>query len=774
MRYLICISILIFSNFTTIGQIDQKIGEWRSFLPYNDGRWVTQSEDKIYYSTEQALFSINKADVTDVMFKSKVEGLTDVGIRRIKYDEFNKQLIVVYDNSNIDIISDGEVFNLSNIKDNQILTGDRSINDIHIPNEESVFFATAFGLVELNLKKFEFTSTIFTNVVVNDITSNGDMLYAATDDGIFYVDIQENPNIVDFSSWTLLDSVDGLFNEYEAYHVEVFNDKLYANIENLLWYQESNGQFKRLPLTGFEDFEIRFLAPGRGRLLAGALRNNFGRTILIEEDNSFSSGLTGCTNLITYAVEDEQGRLWYSDEFSEIRWSDSAGGGCHKDLLNSPRSETVSDIAIQDKKLYVASGGVRDNYSPQANRDGFYIYDNGLWTTYDNKNIAELEDEDFLNNFQIEPHPEDDRVYVGSYYEGLLEYNPVDGEATIYKKDNNNSPISNTVGDSQRERISGLAFDNNGTLWINNFGAVTPLIAYTKEGNWHAFNPDGDNQLAKVVVDNNGYTWSVLTTAAGGVVVHSDGGTIADPSDDESRFINSANSEIVTGTVNTVAVDLDGEVWVGTDQGPVIFDSGPSIFTNENRGSRRQVTQDSIPAILLETEDIRAISFDGANRKWFGTRNGIFVQSPDGKTLEMQFNVDNSPLFDNRINAFEYDGSTGIMYIATNKGMQSYRTQTLGAKNKHSNQVYAYPNPVRPEYEGDIAIKGLARDANVKITDLNGKLVHETTALGGQAIWDGKDYTGRKAATGVYYVFSTGSATLDTPDSFVTKIMIIN
>lgn len=772
MRYFLCLSVMALLSLQSIGQIDQRIGEWRSYLPYNDGRWVTQSDDKIYYSTEQALFSINKEDVNDVMFKSKVEGLTDVGIRRIKYDDFNQQLVVVYDNSNIDIITDGEVYNLSNIKDNQILTGDRSINDIHIPNEKSVFFASAFGIVELNLQKLEFASTIFTNVIVNDLTSKGNTLYAATDNGVYYVDIEGNPNIADFSSWTLIDSTAGILDLYEAYHVEVFNDKLYINVENELWSEQTDGNFTPFNLDGFEDFDIRFLAPGRGRLLVGVMRTNFGRVLLIEENGSFSGGVTGCTNLITYAVEDEQGRFWYGDEFAEIRWSDNANGGCNKDLSNSPMNETASDIEIQNGKLYVASGGVSDNYSPLSNRDGFYILDNGIWTTYNSKNIEELEDKEFLNNFQIEPHPQDDRIFVASYYEGLLEYNPVDGSATLYNEEN--SLISATVGDSQRERISGLAFDDNGTLWINNYGALNPLIAYTAEGNWHAFNPAGDNQLAKVVVDKNGYTWSILGTAAGGVIVHSDGGTIADPTDDESRFINSANSEIVTGTVNTVAVDLDGEVWVGTDQGPVIFDSGPSIFTNENRGSRRQVTQDSIPAILLETEDIRAIAFDGANRKWFGTRNGIFVQSPDAKTLELQFNVDNSPLFDNIINAFEYDEESGIMYIATTKGMQSYRTETLGAKNTHSRTVFAYPNPVRPDYEGTIAIKGLARDSNVKITDLNGKLVYETTALGGQAIWDGRDYTGRRASTGVYYVFSTGTASFDTSDSFVTKIMIIN
>ena len=772
MRYLLSISIITCLCFQLNGQLDQRIGEWRSYLPYSDGRWVTQSDEKVYYSTDLSLFSIDKGDLTDVNFMSKVEGLTDVGIRRISYDKFNEQLIIVYSNSNIDIIVDGEVINLSDIKDNQVLTGDRSINDIHIPNEESVFFATAFGIVELNLQKFEFTSTIFTDVEVNDITSIGNVLYAATDKGIYYVDLVENVNIIDFSSWSFFGTSDGIFDDYTALHVEVFDDKLYANIENQLWFQDADGQFEVIPLEGFEDFDIRFLAPGNNRLMVGVLRSEFGRVLYVESDNSFFSGLTGCVNLITYALEDEQGRIWYSDEYSEIRWSDNALGGCHKDLLNSPRGETVSDIAVKDEKLYVASGGVKDNYSPLANRDGFYLYEDGIWNIYDKRNIEILNEVNFLNNFQIEPHPTEDKVYVGSYFDGLLEYNPEDGSAQLLNR--TNSPISGTLGDEERDRISGLAFDDDGTLWINNYGAATPLIAYTAEGIWHAFNPPGDNQLARVIVDNNGYTWSVLTTASGGVIVHSHEGTIADPSDDEYRFINSANSEIVTGTINTIAVDLDGEVWVGTNQGPVVFDSGPSIFTDENRGSRRQVTQDSIAAILLETEDIRAIGIDGANRKWFGTRNGIFVQSPDAKTLEMQFNVDNSPLFDNTINAFEYDDATGIMYIATNKGMQSYRTQTLGSRSTHARKVFAYPNPVRPGYEGPIAIKGLARDANVKITDLNGKLVYETTALGGQAIWDGRDYTGRKAVTGVYYVFSTGTASFDTPDSFVTKIMIVN
>jgi len=769
---IIVFCLLSFSSLVS-AQFDQKIGEWKSYLPYNDGRWVTQSPEKIYYCTDEALFSIDKEDVTDVMFKSKVEGLTGVGIKRIQYDNYTDQLIIAYNDSNIDILANDNIINISDIKDNQVLTGDRSINDIHILKENIVFFATAFGIVELNLEKEEFSSTVFTNIAVTDITSKGDLLYAATADGIYYINTSTSANISDFSSWSILDDNQGLPVVYDAQFLEVFDDKLYAVLDDELWFENEAGIFQQLIIEGFEDLTMHSLSLGNDRLLLGMRNNNNGRVIYIQKDNSFKSGLSGCVSRILYAIEDEKGRIWYADEYAEIRWSDSDGGGCHKDLNNTPFSQEATDIDVNDGKIYIASGGVKDNYTPLFNRDGFYIYDNGNWTQYTKRNIPELDDKDFLNNFQIETHPNDERVFIASYYEGLLEYNPETGESLVFNT--HNSPITNTEGDSQRERISGLAFDDNDVLWVNNFGASTPLLAYTPEGNWHAFNPIGDNQIAKVVVDNSGYTWSVLTTAAGGVIVHDSNNTLEDPSDDRSVLINSSNSAIETGQVNTVAVDLDGEIWVGTNKGPVIFDSSPSLFEGGNDfGSVRQVLQDSIPALLLETEDILAIEFDGANRKWFGTRNGIFVQSPDGETQELRFNVDNSPLFDNIISTLKYDPQTGIMYIATNKGVQSYKTQTLGSKKRHSNVVYAYPNPVRPEYNGPIAIKGLARDANVKITDLNGKLVYETTALGGQAIWDGKDYNGRKASTGVYYVFSTGAVTFDTPDSFVTKIMIVN
>lgn len=772
MRITIILAITILSYHNISAQFDQGIGEWISYLSYNDGRLVTQSDTKVYYATDLSLFSINKADVTDFMFQSKVEGLTDVGIRRIKYNDFTEQLIVVYDNSNIDIVGDGEVINISDVKNNQILTGDRSINDIHIVDEETVFFATSFGILEFNIARLEFTSTIFTNLQVNDMTSDQNTLYAATADGVFYIDIAGGQNIADFSAWSRFESQDSFPDGFAVENIEIFNGSLYADLGDFMIKGGIGEDFVAVPLLGYEDHAINYFSLGRSRLIVGVQKGINGRAIFIDESGNQKADQTQCANLTRFAVEDQTGRLWFADGFGNIRWAESDSSPCNYTRTNTPATDKASDIDIRDGVVYVATGGVADNYTPLANRDGFFILDDGIWSTFRKETIPETADIEFINIFQIETHPSDERVFVASYYEGLLEYNPETMEAIVHKE--NNSPISGTVGDEQRERISGLDFDRDEVLWMNNFGAVTPLIAYTPEGIFHAFDPAGDNQLAKVTVDGNGYLWSVLITAGGGVVVYNTNGTIADPSDDQSILINTSNSALTTGTVNTVAVDLDGEVWVGTNQGPIVFDSSPSLFDGMNLGTQRQVLQDSIGAFLLETEDITAIAFDGANRKWFGSRNGIFVQTPDAKELVMKFDVDNSPLFSNEIAHLQYDGETGIMYIATSKGMQSYRTETLAGNSVHDRQVYAYPNPVRPDHTGPIAIRGLARDAVVKITDLNGKLVYETTALGGQAIWDGADYTGRRAQTGVYYVFSTGAASFDTPDSFVTKILIVN
>ena len=184
------------------------------------------------------------------------------------------------------------------------------------------------------------------------------------------------------------------------------------------------------------------------------------------------------------------------------------------------------------------------------------------------------------------------------------------------------------------------------------------------------------------------------------------------------------------------------------------------------------------PPPLLETENVIDIAVDGANRKWIGTQNGVFLLSPSGEEQVDRFTVANSPLFDNNIVDIAVDQQTGEVFIGTAKGIISYQSDAVEGGRVHRSDILVYPNPVREDYEGPIAINGLARDAVVKITDVTGKLVFETNALGGQAVWNGRDYNGRRVQTGVYLVFSSSNARNTSlnarPDAAVAKIMVIN
>jgi len=198
------------------------------------------------------------------------------------------------------------------------------------------------------------------------------------------------------------------------------------------------------------------------------------------------------------------------------------------------------------------------------------------------------------------------------------------------------------------------------------------------------------------------------------------------------------------------------------------------VFDPSCTGRRRIVNVDGFNGYLLETENVNTIAIDGANRKWFGTTNGVFVQSPDGLTQVAQFTNTNSPLFDNSITDIAVNPKDGEVWIGTQKGIISLRGEATEGGRVNSLAPYAYPNPVRPDYDGPIAIYGLARDANVKITDVAGNLVYEGTSLGGQAVWNGRDYLGRRAASGVYLVFATSSESFDSPDAIITKVVILN
>jgi hypothetical protein len=278
--------------------------------------------------------------------------------------------------------------------------------------------------------------------------------------------------------------------------------------------------------------------------------------------------------------------------------------------------------------------------------------------------------------------------------------------------------------------------------------------------------------LGQILVDKQDQKWVVMTRG-GGILVYK-GHTMDPPNLTNSKKLTSAigSGALPSTTVSCLAEDVDGEIWVGTDKGVAVFYSPENVFSGQNFDSQQiLLEQDGHVQILLETETVQAIAVDDANRKWIGTANsGVFLMSADGTKQIYHFDENNSPLFSNDVGSIVINHETGEVYFGTSKGIISYRGTSIAGLDAFSD-VYAFPNPVKPDYEGPIAIKGLMNNSTVKITDISGSLVYETKSEGGQAIWYGKNFNGVKVSSGVYMVFCTSE---DGSQKTSTKILFIN
>ena len=289
--------------------------------------------------------------------------------------------------------------------------------------------------------------------------------------------------------------------------------------------------------------------------------------------------------------------------------------------------------------------------------------------------------------------------------------------------------------------------DAQGKYWIADY---TKGLLSNVQGNYITFSPSSTDTLYQsrkdsIVADLDGNRW-IRQGDYGGILVEN--------AKKQRQYIYTGvgSGNLPSNTVKSLTLDRDGQMWVGTDKGVVVFDSPNTVFSGKNFDAYTPVFE---RRRLLGNETITSIAVDGGNRKWMGTKNGIFLFNTDGTELISNFTEKNSPLPTNEISYITAEPKTGEVYIRTPKGMVSYRgTATEGSTKQDENAVKVFPNPVRPDFEGQIGIEGLVENAYVKITDAAGNLVYETRANGGTAVWNGRTLAGGRAETGIYLIFS--------------------
>lgn len=748
-----------------------RIGEWRQHLPWQRASYVTQSAQHVYFASEWAVAQIDKADRSP-RFITKVEEASDAGIRLIRFNQTTGVLLIAYSNSNIDLwnAADGTVTNLPFIRRNLNIIGDRTIYDVAFEGKFA-YLATGFGVVKLNLERGEVDYTVFTDVPVHAFSLFNNYLYAGTEEGLYRLPADDfNP--ADFGRWQLLGAAQGFPAGASVNASAVFNNRLYFGIGRSLY--RTDGSSAEL-LATHPTFDVLYLTTEGAGLVIG-WKKGFAGSIEYQDATDARSEISGpCqANSPFYAIEDGARKFWIADAGDDYRYYDHNTGQCDRFDYNSPHSHLSSEIAVGvDGAVYVATPGPASDLAAPFRQDGVQVFRDGQWQRWAGPTIPALVDSlfSYVDLWRVVAHPSQDKAYIGSWVGGLLEFEA--GQyARRYTKENSILGDANESGDT-RTAIGGLAFDRQENLWISNYNADAPIAVLKADGTMRNFSAAPARNLLQVAVDQSGYKWFVVAFN-GGVLVYDSGSDLDSPADDRYRLLSTANSALPTNTVNCITVDLEGDVWVGTSQGVVSFECGSNVFEPSCTGRRRIVTVDDFNAYLLETEDVRAIAVDGANRKWFGTTNGVFVQSADALTQVARYTSTNSPLFDNNITDIAVNPKNGEVWIGTERGLLSLRGEATDGGRVNNPGAYAYPNPVRPNYDGPIAIYGLARDANIKITDVAGNLVYEGKALGGQAVWNGRDYLGRRVASGVYLVFATSAESFDAPDAIITKVVILN
>ena len=774
-KYLLFAGLFLINVLTVLSQ--PAIGDWTDYQSYAHAKNVADTGEKVYCVTEGGLFSYNKTD-NSIQKMSGINGLSDVGIQRLAYSRENNLLLVAYQNANVDLIIGKNVFNLSDIKRKQI-PADKTINNVMFSGNLA-YLSCGFGIVVVKLERKEIKDTYFIGkegeyMNVQDMATDGKYLYAATSRGIYRA-ISSEPNLQNYNNWSRLTDIPRADRKFSR--IKYFNGKIFANYTP---DQYDGDEMYRLNGETWTPFlpEIRFVSDVTitGDYLVFASREEvkvYNKQLeLVEHVNKYALSGREETSIQPFcAVLDAQNILWVADQKHGLI---KVGSKDERIVPEGPVDNKIFSLTMNGTDLWITSGGRDNAWNNLFSEPQFQLNRDGKWSVFDKKVFPVLNDFKDMVCVAVDPN-NPDHVFAGSWGGGVLEF---DAGKFVKRYDNFNSSLQTQLPNlpsAPYVRIGGMDFDSEGNLWVTNTGVANVLSSFKTDGKWESYELSGianKYSIGKVVVTQNDDKWVVVPRGHDLYVLKS--------TNDQSKqqkvtaYFTNGKEELYTemSDVYALAEDKKGQIWVGTSTGVAVFSNPERIWEDGRMYAFRPGVDrnDGIFHPLLEKETITAIAVDGANRKWFGTKNsGIFLISEDGETELENFNTENSPLPANDINDIAINQKTGEVFIGTGAGLISYMGMATEPTDEYTD-VYVYPNPVRETYDGPIVVKGLVDETDVRITDISGNLVNKTTSLGGQAIWDGKNLNGNRCKTGVYLVFMTDASGNKT---MVTKLLFIH
>ena len=725
------------------GQL-QPLGQWREHLSYNQARRVAATPSGIFCATPYALFRVDVADNSIDRF-SKFNGLHETGVQTMAWDDLQNKLIIAYTNSNIDVLEGNTITNINAILQKDI-PGDKTVYNIFC-NGGYAYLCDGLGIIVLNENKYEIKDTWVigaagNNTRVNGLTTDGLFFYAATAEGLKKA-AATGQNLSDYRNWQLLSGAGGL-PAGECRDVVTLQDAIIAQKNDSLFVL--NGSSWNLWYS--PAWTISNITVSGNRLLVSQQQAGKGRVQVVNKSGTVEQTYSQAPLAAPQQAILLQNEVWAADSIAGLLRLN--GAGVERYRPNSPFSVTVGDMKARNDMVWVASGMVTPTWTNSFTKNGLYRFTGEEWTNYNSSTHPAFDSLYDLIALAIDPV--DNSPWAGSFGGGLLHLQN-DNTLQVFKR---NSPLPPSAIDPSRYYIGGLAFDNDHHLWISNYGASQVLSVKKADGSWRSFSPPfviPANAVSQVVTDDYNQVW-IVSPGGNGLLCFNHGPSVDNPADDKWKLYQpgKGSGNLPDNNVQCLARDKSGFIWVGTGKGIGIIQCGQEVFSVQGCDAVIPVVQqDNFAGYLFSDEQVQCIAVDGADRKWVGTKNGVWLLSADAQKIIYRFTIDNSPLPGNDVRKITIDGKTGEVFFATVNGICSFRSEATDGGSTNSN-VLVFPNPVPPGYNGAIAIRGLVDNAVVKITELNGRLVYETRALGGQAVWNGKDYNGRSVATGIYLV----------------------
>lgn len=746
------------------------IGSWTEHLPFQKGTSIVLNGQTLYCGTTTGLFTINLGD-NSISRYSTVNRLNDINIKKLAYSKQDQALLVIYDNLNIDVLKGGQTINIPSIKDASITN--KEINKVFIKGS-SAYLSAGFGVVKLNIARNEISETYqFAPgggaINVNSTFVDDTKIYAATNDGLYVGNLSSN--LLDFNSWSVYNTakkkdIIDLF-EYAGNIYIVSNESNNDSIFKL----ENNSitAINQLSAGNYLDHSVN-----GDKLLTAKSTGISIYDINLQLLSQFSPIVSNLSD-ITFSSD----RVFLLNTFDPLIVFDYQGNSLGVRRPSGPFEENIFDLEFNDGTLWAVPGGYDQSINNLYRGARLYRYKDNVWTNYIDFNIPSFNG--VYDALSVNTNPDNpEEVYLGCWGTGLVELK--------------NSPpfqIYNELNSVLKDRklrpgwvaVGGTAFDENGNLWIVNSYTSSILSVKQRNGNWAQFTignlESGDETAAtEIVISNAAYKWVALPFD-NHILVYDDNNTITNPSDDREILLKQGEGagDIPGIRGITMAIDLENQLWIGTSDGLAVNYNPDNIFetaTNDRDFERILIDDGENIEILLAGTEIKDIEIDGANRKWIATAgSGVYLLSPDGKDEINHFTTENSPLFSNNVLSLAIDAENGEVFMATANGLISYRSEVVSG-NENLSEISVFPNPVRDDYQGQIAIDGLMDKTTVKITDIEGRLVNEFESKGGRALWNGQNLLGERVPTGVYLVFASGLNEKESLRTAIAKILFIH